>query len=205
MTGRSKVCSFRKDGQGRLRWEGDNWVKIWRRWGNTACWYLEKEWSGYYWKVWGLAAHCPKARIRPGWWKGNLPLFQMPATGGKSRGEQISVQRPTPPCPDSQWERAFIDRRRGYTQTRHSLVIGGLTSDHLGTVNLQIWASLVGQLVKNPLAMQETPVWFRGWEDPLDEGMATHSSILAWRIPLGRGVWQAAVHRVTKSRTRLSD
>ena len=44
-------------------------------------------------------------------------------------------------------------------------------------------ASLVAQLVKNPPAMWET--WFRplGWEDPLEKGKATHSSILAWRIP----------------------
>ena len=39
------------------------------------------------------------------------------------------------------------------------------------------------QLVKNPPAMQETLVQSLGWEDPLEEGMATHSSILAWRIP----------------------
>ena len=45
------------------------------------------------------------------------------------------------------------------------------------------WASLVTQLVKNPLAMQETPIWFLGWEDPLEEEMATHSSILVWKIP----------------------
>ena len=45
------------------------------------------------------------------------------------------------------------------------------------------WASLVAQLVKNPLAMQETWVRFLGWEDPLEKGKATHSSILAWRIP----------------------
>ena len=44
-----------------------------------------------------------------------------------------------------------------------------------------------------------------GWEDPLAEGMATHSSILAWRIPMDRGAWQAAVHEVTKSQTQLSD
>ena len=44
-------------------------------------------------------------------------------------------------------------------------------------------ASLVGQLVKNLPVMQETPVWFLYWEDPLEEGMATHSSILAWKIP----------------------
>ena len=46
-----------------------------------------------------------------------------------------------------------------------------------------IWASLVAQLVKNPPAMRETWVQSLGWEDPLEKGKATHSSILAWRIP----------------------
>ena len=45
------------------------------------------------------------------------------------------------------------------------------------------WASLVAQLVKNPPAMQETWVQSLGWEDPLEKRKATHSSILAWRIP----------------------
>ena len=45
------------------------------------------------------------------------------------------------------------------------------------------WASLVAQLVKNLPAMWETSVWSLGWEDPLEKGKATHSSILAWRIP----------------------
>ena len=40
-------------------------------------------------------------------------------------------------------------------------------------------------------------------EDPLEEGMAAYSSILAWRIPLGRGAWRATIHRVTQSWTRL--
>ena len=43
--------------------------------------------------------------------------------------------------------------------------------------------SLVTQMVKNLPAMQDTWVWSLGWEDPLEKGMATHSSILAWRIP----------------------
>ena len=43
---------------------------------------------------------------------------------------------------------------------------------------------MVAQMVKNPLAMQETWVWYLGWEDALEENMATHSSILAWRIPM---------------------
>ena len=53
---------------------------------------------------------------------------------------------------------------------------------------------------------KEIPVRSLGQEDPLEKGMATHSSILAWRIPsteeTGRA-WRATVHRVTKSRTRL--
>ena len=46
-----------------------------------------------------------------------------------------------------------------------------------------IWASPVAQLVKNPPAIRETWVPSLGWEDPLEEGMATHSSIVAWRTP----------------------
>ena len=45
------------------------------------------------------------------------------------------------------------------------------------------WASLVAQLVKNPLAMRETWIQSLGWEDPLEKGKATLSSILAWKIP----------------------
>ena len=66
-------------------------------------------------------------------------------------------------------------------------------------------ASLVAQMVKNPPAMQETWVRSLGWEDPLEEGMATHSCILAWRIPMNRGAWQDIVHGVAKSQTRLND
>ena len=47
----------------------------------------------------------------------------------------------------------------------------------------QCWASQVAQWVKNPPATQETQVRSLAWEDPLEEGMATHSSILAWSIP----------------------
>ena len=66
-------------------------------------------------------------------------------------------------------------------------------------------ASLVAQMVKNPPAVQETRVRSLGWEDVLEEDMATHFSILAWRIPMDRGAWWAMVHEVAKSWTRLSD
>ena len=62
-------------------------------------------------------------------------------------------------------------------------------------------ASLVAQMVKNLPAMLETWVRSLGWEDPLEKGMATHSSILAWRIPMGKGIWQATVNGVAKSQT----
>ena len=68
-----------------------------------------------------------------------------------------------------------------------------------------LWASLVAQIVKNPPAMQETWIRSLGWEDPLEEGMATHSSILAWRTPKDRGTWQATVHGVTQSDTTDPD
>ena len=60
------------------------------------------------------------------------------------------------------------------------------------------WASLEAQMVKNLPATQETWVQSLGWEDPLEEGMATHSSILAWRIPIERGAWWATVHKVAE-------
>ena len=61
------------------------------------------------------------------------------------------------------------------------------------------WASLVAQTVKNLPAMWETWVRSLVWEDALEEGMATHSSILAWRIPMDSGAWQATVHEIAKS------
>ena len=61
-------------------------------------------------------------------------------------------------------------------------------------------ASLVAQMVKNPPTMQETWVQSPGWEDPLEEGTATHSRILAWRIPMERGAWWAVAHRSQRVR-----
>ena len=66
------------------------------------------------------------------------------------------------------------------------------------------WTSLVAHTVKNLPAVQEAWVPSLGWEDPWMGGMATHSSILAWRIPKKRGAWQATVHGATKSWTRLT-
>ena len=62
----------------------------------------------------------------------------------------------------------------------------------------------MAQMVKNLAAMQEPQerkILSLGWKDPLEKGMATHSYILAWRIPMDREVWQATIHSVAKSRT----
>ena len=63
------------------------------------------------------------------------------------------------------------------------------------------WASLVAQRIKRLPAMQETRVQSLGWEDPLEKEMATHSSILAWRIPWTEEPERAPVHGVAKSQT----
>ena len=60
---------------------------------------------------------------------------------------------------------------------------GRSTGEGIGYPLQYSWASLVAQLVKNPPAMRETWVQSLGWEDPLEKGKATHSSILAWRTP----------------------
>ena len=62
-------------------------------------------------------------------------------------------------------------------------------------------------VVKNPPASAEDiETWVRslGGEDPLEEGVATHSRVLAWRIPMDGGAWRATVHGVVKGQTRVS-
>ena len=61
-----------------------------------------------------------------------------------------------------------------------------------------------GSVVKNPPAKEKAWVLSLGQEEPLEKEMATHSHILAWRIPMDRGAWQATVYRVAKSWTWLS-
>ena len=62
------------------------------------------------------------------------------------------------------------------------------------------WASLVAQMVKRLPVVRETWVRSLGQEDPLEKGMATHSSVLAWIIPMDRGAWWATVHGIGSQR-----
>ena len=61
--------------------------------------------------------------------------------------------------------------------------LGRSSGEGIGYLLQCSWVSLLAQLVKNPSAMQETPVQSLGWEDPLEKGKAIHSTILVWRIP----------------------
>ena len=72
--------------------------------------------------------------------------------------------------------------------------LGRSTGEGIGYPLQYSWASLVAQTVKNPPAMRETWARSLGWEDPLEEGLMTYSSILAWRIPVDRGAWGAPAH-----------
>jgi len=80
---------------------------------------------------------------------------------------------------------AQLVRKSAYNAGDPSLIpgLGRSAGEGIGYLLQYSWASLVAQLVKNPPAMRETWVRSLGWEDPLENGKATHSSILAWRIP----------------------
>ena len=89
----------------------------------------------------------------------------------------------------------------GIISLSYYLLFSHTFKNEKGRRDMYICASLVVQMLKNPPATRE--MWIRslGWEDPLEEGMTTHSNILAWRIPMDRGAWRAAVHEVAKSWT----
>ena len=73
------------------------------------------------------------------------------------------------------------------------------------SLNIRIWTSLVAHTVKNLAAMQETRVQSLDGDDPLENEMATNSSILAWKNLMDRGAWRDTVHGFTKNQTLLSD
>ena len=78
---------------------------------------------------------------------------------------------------------AFTSTHQACLLGRYHLSIWELLFLALEITQLTQRASLVAQMVKNLPVIQETWVRFLGWEDPLEKGMATHSSILTWRIP----------------------
>ena len=89
-------------------------------------------------------------------------------------------------------------RLRGKCTALYKCIIRS-PGEEIGYPHQYSWASLVAQMVKNTTAMQKTWVRSLGWEDPVEEGMTTHSNILAWRVPMDRGAWWATVHGVAKT------
>ena len=136
--------------------------------------------------------------LRAFWILGTMFLFAfcLHPVGFGSRGTQTSLPRFTGKLPD-------FPASLPMKQRLHSCVRVITGTDCLRI--LKVLASLVAQMVKNLPAMRETWVQSPGWEDPLEEGMATHSSILTWRVSKDRGAWWAAVYGVSKSQTRLSN
>ena len=126
------------------------------------------------------------------------------------------LQKPT--CPRArarqqekppQWGALHTARKSGphSSQLEKSLSINEVPAQpKMDKIKLYIYGPFqVAQMAKNPPAMRETWVRSLDWEDLLEEGMATHSSTVAWRIPMDRGAWRATVHGVAKSLTWLSD
>ena len=108
--------------------------------------------------------------------------------------------------PEMDFPGSSDDKESGCNAGYPGLIPGSGRSPREGNGNAlqDSWASLVAQLVKNLPAMWETWVRFLGQEDPLEKEMATHSTILAWRIPMDRGNCQATVHGVARVRHDLA-
>ena len=96
-----------------------------------------------------------------------------------------------------------VDKKSPCNAGDTGLILGLRRSpgEEIGYTLQYAWASLVAQTVKNPPAMWEIWVPSLVWEDLLEMGMETHSSILAWKIPMDTGAWRATVHGVPKSWT----
>ena len=103
--------------------------------------------------------------------------------------------------------KGFLDSSVGKESTFHLgdtssiSVFGRSTGEGVGYPLQYSWAFLLAQLVKNPPAMWETWVPFLGWEDPLEKGKATHSSILIWRI---HGLYSPWGHKESDTTDQLS-
>ena len=102
-------------------------------------------------------------------------------------------QHARPPCPSLLYIKHFPGSSAGKDSACNAGDPGSIPGsgrspgEGIGYLLQYSWASLVAQKVMNPSAMLETWVLSPGWEDPLEEGMATHPSILAWRTPMDRG------------------
>ena len=78
-------------------------------------------------------------------------------------------------------------------------LVNSITWEEIAGCPQESRVSLVAPMVNNLPSMWATWVQSLDWKDPLEEGMATHSSILGWRIPMSREAWRATVHRVSES------
>ena len=167
---------------------------------------------------WTIAHQAPLSTEFPGqeYWSG-LPFlspWDLPILGPEPRSPALQADSlPSEPpwkpnCFKTKLKQGFPGSSAGKKSTCNAGLIPGLgrsPGEGLGYPLQYSWASLVAETVKNPPAMWETWVWSLDWEDPLEVGMTTHFSILAWRIPMDRGAWWATVHGVAKSWTQLSN
>ena len=115
--------------------------------------------------------------------------WKIPRTGEPGGLQAMGLQRVGHDRATCTFTLSFLDNSTGKESVCNSgdpgsiLGSGRSTGEGTGYPLQHSWASLVAQLVKNPPAMRETCIWSLGWEDALEKGKATHSSILGWRIP----------------------
>ena len=184
-------------GVGEESWEflglqGDPTSPFWRR---SALGFLWKEWC-YSWSSSTLATSCEELTH----WK-RLWCWEGLGTGGKGddRGWDGWMASPT------LWTWVWVNSgswwwtgRPGMLRFMGSQRVGHDWATELNWTEGTKWGFPGGLVVKNRLANAGEYVWSLGWEDPLEKEKATHSSILAWRIPMDTGAWRATVCGVSK-------
>ena len=104
----------------------------------------------------------------------------------------------TKSCSSQDTLSAYIKRHGTRISEFNNSKVNVLQCGEHKTSLLMFWGFLVVQMVKNLPAMRETWTQSLDGEDPLEEGMETPSSILAWRIPIDKVVWWATVHAIAK-------
>ena len=154
-----------------------------------------------------VGSHWPchrQGRLVGPWW---VPSCHLPHLVGFWLAASITPQCPAP-CAPFPWD--FPCDSAGKESACNAGDLGSIpgsgrsSGEGIGYPLQYSWASLLAQRAKNLLVLHKTWVWSLSWEDPLEEGIATPSSILAWRIPIDRGVWWVTVHAGVKSWTQLS-
>ena len=160
----------------RVRWRKSKNSAVFLRQSSNSEWYTNDEYMSSY--------ICTYPKIIYNTKRVNLNKLWTGGSAGKEFPWILWVQPGFNPCVGKiPWRKERLPTPAFWPGEFHGLYSPWGCKESDMTERLSLWSSLMAQLVKNPPAMWEIWVWFLGWEDPLEKGTVTHSSILAGRLP----------------------